>query len=527
MTLHTYLSDLYAFASKKESVLFWDKANNIREFHRVDWLLKPGNLTKVLSHFGTDDLYLSFNTFRNKKGVTAAYRQLFNAYAFCIDVDYKRGKDKNIPVTEAIAAMKELFGRDFGSVIPAPSYIEYSNQFRLIYLLNGHASGEKQFKALNLVAKRMVEAINRYPDFDFCAETQGLHSFLRIPGSVNTKNCQRPRFEGYRWDEKQQDWIASFHGCGDIVQIEKVGTDSRYPVDLETRLTLSEYMEEVLGAWEQPVWYREWKKTPVKKAPSSDLAALNQSRMDDIIKIQKQKISENGAQNFRDKLCFAYFIHAKQYFHEETAAIEAVRNFNSRFPIPLKETELRSTISSARHKHYTMKNSTLLNFLDISVEQAKGLKLSLSHKNPAKNKDYCKAYRDKKRKTLYRAGKTKEQQIQKRKNTIVKLRKKKKTNKQIYSSLKITPKTLERYLSQLIKEHRILSKKFQKKATAIMEQKKSNESFAETFCHNIEFVAKTMMGLDSETTFWEEMALLDRVCKIQEAKQFYQARMEG
>lgn len=519
MDLHSYLSDLYAGVSKQESVLFWDKANNIREFHRVDWLLRPGNLDKVLSHFGRNDLYLSFNTFRNKKKVRANHNQLFNAYSFCIDVDYKRGKDKNTPITEAIAAIKELFGRDFGSVIPMPSYIEYSNQFRLIYLLRGHVSGEKQFKALELVAKRMVDSINQYPDFDFCAETQGLHSFIRIPGSINTKNWDRPTFKGYVWDEELSDWVASFDGCGDVVRVEKVET--HYPVELVTRLTLSEYMEEVLGVWEQPSWYRKWKEKPKKATIISDLVVLNQSRMNDIVTIQKAKIAENGANGFRDKLCFAYFIHAKNYYSDENKAVQAVRDFNTHFPAPLKETELRSAISSARHKHYTMKNVTLLHFLDVSEAQAKEWKLSIAKGVSGKNKDYCKAYREKKRANMHRAGKTKEQQIKKAKNIIVKLRKRKKTNKQICSSLKITPKTLERYISQLLKEHRILSKKFEKKANEIIKQQKETESFAETFCRSIAIVAEKITDVTSS-----EMALFDKACKAQEARRLYNKRME-
>lgn len=520
MTLHSYLSELYAGVSKQESVLFWDKANNIREFHRVDWLLRPGNLDKVLSHFGNHDLYLSFNTFRNKKKVRANRNQLFNVYSFCIDVDYKRGKDKATPVTEAIAAIKELFGSDFGSVIPTPSYIEYSNQFRLIYLLRGHASGEKQFKALELVAKRMVEAINRYPDFDFCAETQGLHSFLRIPGSINTKTWDRPTFKGYVWNEEISDWVAAFDKCGDVVCVEKVET--HYPVELETRLTLSEYMEEVLGAWEQPSWYKKWKEEPQKKTVISDLITLNQSRMNDIVTIQKAKIAENGAMGYRNKLCFAYFIHAKNYYFDEDKAIQAVNDFNAHFPAPLKRTELKSCISSARHKHYTMKNITLLHFVDVSEAQADEWKLSIAKGVSRNNKDYCKAYRNKKKEAMHRAGKTKEQQIQKAKNTIVKLRKRKKTNKQICSSLKITSKTLERYISQLLKEHRILSKKFEKKANEIIKQQKETESFAETFCRSIAIVAEKITDV---TSF--EMALFNKACKAQEARRLYNERMEG
>lgn len=501
------LRDLFRYAEKKEAVRIFSKSAGWHEDHQVRWLLQEGNLRKALRKFPGEDLYISFNTFKNAGGKQgrASKDALFNVYNFCIDVDYKAGRDRDVSVRDAVAAVCELFGHPFGNEIPMPSYIEYGNQFRLIYCLDGHLSSEKQWGAIELVARRIVQALNDYEGFDFHAETQPLTSYIRFPGSTNAKE---------RHHAPTIQFIRTFmakDGC---------------KIDIPTRRTLGEYMDIVLGDWEKPGWYDQWKKEGGRQVSASgrrrtrSLKELNHSRMEDIVKIRNH-IIQNGEVGYRDKLCFAYFIHAKKYFECLDDALHALSRFNAGFTFPLSDAKLKNCICTAIRKDYCIKNATLLEFLGITEDLAAILKLNLA-KNASCNADYCRKHRRKKRKARKRAGMLRSQKTARMKDAIVAMRRKNCRTESIMHALGLNRKSVERYITILIKERRLLKMKVAKKCRDVIESRKepSGMEFFKESASAVEtaasqsFSGKIYAASDKSRQEWiYELNLFDKACR--------------
>ncbi len=492
------LNDLFRGADKKESIRIFSKSRNRYENHQVKWLLQEENLRNTIRRFPAGDLYISFNTFKNtgriKKRGSAARDTLFNVYNFCIDVDYKAGIDRNMPVEEAISCITALWDDSFGNSIPMSSYIEYGNQFRLIYSIKGHLGTESQFRAIELVAKRIVHTLNSYPDFDFHAEMQPLSSYIRFPGSINRKrSAGQP--------------VIRFMKVCPVIDGEAI--------DIDTKKTLGEYMEEVLDPWEKPAWYEKWQKRDKKKKKkhTRSLKELNHSRMEDIAKIQRYYIKE-GEIGYRSKLCFAYFIHAKKYFDNREAATSALSDFNQAFPHPLSEGKLRNCICTAIHKDYRMKNATLLEFLGITEELAELLELNL-RENAVNNAEHCKAYRMRKKKAKKRKGQLRSQKTERLKKSIIAMRKRRVCAEKMAIALGLSVKTVERYVSALMKEGRILKMKVVKKCDKVIGSKKEaqGEEFLQAFVEAVGTIGRTCMKSDkTEAQLIREMDLFDAAC---------------
>ncbi len=498
------LNDLFQHADGKETIRIYSRSRH--EDHQVKWLLQEENLRKIIRRFPAGDLYLSFNTFKNTgKSGSAAKDALFNVYNFCIDVDYKAGIDRNVPVEQAISCITELWNHSIGNLIPMPSYIEYGNQFRLIYCIKGHLGTDRQFQAIELVAKKIVHALNSYSDFDFHAEMQPLSSYIRFPGSINMKkNTGQP-----------------------AIQFMKVcPVIDGYEIDMDARKTLGEYMDEVLGEWEKPGWYEQWKKSDKKKKHIRSLKELNHSRMEDITKIQRYYIKE-GEIGYRDKLCFAYYIHAKQYFDKPEDAINALAKFNQAFPHPLSDGKLQNCICTAVRKNYSIKSTTLLDFLSITPELADELGLNLRTKASG-NADYCRAYRLRKKKAKKKKGQLRCQKTKKVKKSIVSMRKHRVPTSRIAAALGLSTKTVERYISVLMKEGRLLRMSVVKKCEEIINSKKETHipyptagtgspdqrgDQLQAFAKSIETIGRAYtsacMSGKSEAQFFREMELFD------------------
>lgn len=500
------LRDLFQSAKKKETVRIFSKSGGRHEDHQVRWLLQEGNLRKALARFPGEDLYISFNTFKNSgekagKPGRASRDALFNVYNFCIDVDYKAGRDRDVPVRDAVAAVWELFGQPFGNEIPMPAYIEYGNQFRLIYCLEGHLSSERQWGAIELVARKIVQALNDYEDFDFHAETQPLTSYIRFPGSVNAKDKRHAPAVRF---------IKTF--------LSKDGCE----IDIPARRTLGEYMDIVLGEWERPDWYEQWKKAEKRsgKAPAASkrrarsLKELNHSRMEDIVKIRNHVI-QHGEVGYRDKLCFAYFIHAKQYFECPGEALQALRRFNAGFSLPLSDAGLKNCVCTALRKDYRMRSARLLEFLGITEDLAAALRLDLAT-SASSNAECCRRHRRKKKKARKRTGMLRSQKTARIKNAIVAMRKKGCRTESIMHALGLSRKSAERYITILIKEGRILKMKVARKCQDIIESRKesSGQEFLQAFASAVILAGKTYAASGKSEQEWVyELSLFDKACR--------------
>ena len=483
---------IFQDAAGSELIKVWSKATKKPQFHQVAYLKEFHSFNKVFSSFPDEDVYFSFSSFKNRKQGKARVCDLFNTYAFCVDVDYKRGRNADCTVEEAIMHLSLVNG------FLRPAYIEYGNQFRLIYLLKGHVSGTKQMSAITTVMNHLVKQLNSYQGFDFCAEPQGLNTFIRVAGTRNTKQPLSPK-TAWVWDDSLNDYV--FKVDYPIV--------SYYELDGEaSRKTLSEYMNTVLGEFQKPAWYDAWKNSPKKKQKniSHSLDSLNRARLRDIDLLQNHFNASGSALGYRDKLCFLHFVHAKLLYGNNEQAWDSMVSFNQNFLNPMLDKELTNVVSSAIYKNYKYSNDSFAIFLGLDEDLIANLDLSIGKTCSLKNKEYCRKYYAKKRKT----AKTKKSQIQKREKSIIKLRKKKKTNAEICASLRIPMKTLERSLTKLMKEHRILSKKFTKKCEDFIEKKKESSDFAKTFSEHCTLIGQAATSVGEDKLF-SELAWFDEL----------------
>ena len=486
-------TSIFKDAAGAELVKVWSKAAAKPQFHQVSYLKAYCNFEKVFSSFPDEDVYFSFSSFKNRKHGKARICDLFNVYAFCVDVDYKCGRNAACAIEEAVMHLSLVDG------FLRPAYIEYGNQFRLIYLIQGHLSGSKQFSGITTVLNALVKQLNAYQEFDFCAEAQGLNTFVRAAGTYNTKQPLSPEAK-WVWDDAQSDYVFK-------VDYPVV---SYYELDGESsRKTLSEYMDIVLGEFDRPAWYNSWKNSAKKKQKrvSHSLNSLNQARLHDIDVLQRHFDTSVSTTGYRDKLCFLHFVHAKLLYGNNEQAWDSMVKFNQNFRNPMLGKELKNVVASAIYKQYKYSNDSFAIFLGLDADLISSLDLSIGKKCSLKNKEYCRRYYAKKKKTM----KTKKDQIQKREKSIIKLRKKKKTNAQICASLRLSMKTLERSLTKLIKEHRILSKKFTKKCKDLIEKKKESSGFAKKFSDCCTLIGQAAEPGEEDRLF-SELVWFDELC---------------
>ena len=154
-------------------------------------MLDPEKRKRILHQFYKTDLYYSANTFKpcGKKEGDAHLKRLFAVYAFAVDVDYK--KTANDSVKPLDFYLGTIAGMDS---IPQPQYVEYSNQFRMIYILAepiNCSCGKPMLKAITAIQKYICQMVNE--EWNCNAEVQPISSYFRVPGSINSKSSSPVR----------------------------------------------------------------------------------------------------------------------------------------------------------------------------------------------------------------------------------------------------------------------------------------------------------------------------------------------
>lgn len=80
----------------------------------------------------------------------------------------------------------------------------------------------------------------------------------------------------------------------------------------------------------------------------------------------------------REHILFLYRIYSIQVFEDNERALEAVLELNSQFLEPLPEREATRATRSAEKKQYKYKNETIIELLDISMEEQKHMLITIS-----------------------------------------------------------------------------------------------------------------------------------------------------
>lgn len=273
--------------------------------------------------FDKENLYASTAAYRTMQKATS--ENILTVNALCVDADFSLRKgQEDVPIYDAIRALKlaVLDG------MPEPSYVEYSRNLRLVYVLDGPyviPKAKQKAESCKTFLKRVVqclsEELNRHNEIiDFNATPQRLTSFIRIPYSVNKRTFGHYDFreEKYIIDavnlyDVRIEWL---HGKWDI---DKLG-----------------------GSVLPPLFdgYEDWKQRNRQNRKSSASGAVPQSVTDRRLK-ELEELQKRGYDvGYREKLCYFYWVTAMQKGQTNEEAKASVLAFNSHFKTPLEEHRL-------------------------------------------------------------------------------------------------------------------------------------------------------------------------------------------
>ncbi|MCX0386726.1 helix-turn-helix domain-containing protein (plasmid) [Clostridium perfringens] len=398
--------------------------------YNINSLKDENKLFQVIKKFGNEDVFLSLNEFRTMERGTRD--NIFCLNTIAVDVDYKKVESLKNLEPEQVINLLEL--EKFEQNIPTPNLIEYGNQIRLIYKLYEPVYVPKYRDNVLILARRISQVFAKELE-EFGAESQNLESYLRLPGSINSKNNSEVN----------------------IIFIK----DS---VEYELRDLQELWLDEL------PKWWKKKKgkvKDKNKVVKLHNVYSLNNNRLLDFEKIQEY-LNLNKINELRARLCFLYrnYVLIRQKYQKgelededyQLAEKEMLR-FNSQFKNPMRNNVIEGATRCVNRKQYLYKNETLVNFLELDFELCENLELQSIYKiktreernriNYEKNKDEIKdklkkEYKEK----LKKAGRlTKKEQNEILRKKIKVLKTEGLLNREISKQLNIPLKTLERHIT--------------------------------------------------------------------------------
>ena len=293
-------------------------------FEKASDLCDPDKAATIFSGLPEGDLYMSLGTYINRS--SARKTNLMSICAIAVDCDFRR-----IPGQEHISMeqVREQLDPLFGTYMPVPTYIEYSRNFRLVYVLSpfyGIPRDNRRnntIKFLERISVILCERMNTVSedafystvDINFNAEPQLITSFVRVPESMNIrwdeyigkKGVEKPRMSLYK------------------VNLAKVGEP----------LSIDDITEKILP--DKPEWYDGWaakgKNKKKKKKEISSIETLCGNRLEGLKFLQ-----EHGYDiGYRETMCYLYRLFCIQSGMTDKEAEEAMLRFNDGFKNPLPE----------------------------------------------------------------------------------------------------------------------------------------------------------------------------------------------
>lgn len=417
-------------------VRVFSKSTKKHYFYNIQSLKDRKKMAQIVKKFGKTNLMFSLNTFRTMERATEA--NLFAINLIAVDLDYKDSDYKNLAPEQVIKLLELDY---FDTRIPTPTFIEYSNQIRLIYKLKETVYLPKRLTSARTLANRVSEHIASELS-EFGANKQKLETYFRPPGSINTKTS-------------------------DVVKMIKYENTEHFITEYTLREIQELWMEEV------PSWYNDWKNKKKSKSKSKEkvfkfhnIYTLNQKRLADFEKIQAY-MNENKINKGRGNLCFLYrnyvLLSLKYSTGEELGreefdeAEKRMKEFNSNFNYPRNWRQLESESRHLERRQYLYSNAKLMFMFDLTQEECAELGLESIYECELReeyNKNYYLENKDKisnnkkinYKKNLKNQGKkTKKEEIEERKAKIKDLQAKGLTIKQIAQQLNCSERTVRNY----------------------------------------------------------------------------------
>ena len=417
-------------------VRVFNKSTRKYYFYNIQSLKDRKKLAQIVKKFGKNNLMFSLNTFRTMERATEA--NLFAINIIAVDLDYKDSDYKDLTPEQVIQLLELDY---FDTRIPTPTYIEYSNQIRLIYKLKETVYLPKRSTSARTLANRVSEHIASELS-EFGANKQKLETYFRPPGSINAKT-------------------------NDVVKMIKYENTEHFITEYTLREIQELWMEEV------PSWYNDWKNKKKSKSKSKEkvfkfhnIYTLNQRRLADFEKIQAY-MNENKINKGRGNLCFLYrnyvLLSLKYSTGDELGreefdeAEKRMQEFNSNFNYPRNWRQLESESRHLERRQYLYSNAKLMFMFNLTQEECAELGLESIYECEPREEYQQRYYLENKeeisknkkrnyRENLKKQGKKLEKEsIEERKAKIKDLRAKGLTIKQVAQQLNCSEKTVKRY----------------------------------------------------------------------------------
>ena len=308
---------------------------------RQSWLLSAvqneSKRNRFLKAFWDEDLFFTPNT-RKPAGKFEGDARRCNIYrvvSWAIDVDYKKGSGQRF--TDPLTYYENVLLPLMDGIMPIPNWIEHGHCLRLIYILDepiAYKNGKSLIKGLEAVQKSMVTALNE--QLDCYAEAQPISSYYRIPGSHNSRD-------------------------GSLIQLQKGKAD---------RWTVQELMDEFLP--DLPYTKRQYDRLRRRKATTRRTQGKVTHIFNNFTLLSERLTAFEKLRAWpdipREKLAFLYGTTWRTMYPdaEHDSWIQAICTFNTGFPVPLKEKEIKSKFRTL--KIYKYKNSTICAELGLTEE---------------------------------------------------------------------------------------------------------------------------------------------------------------
>lgn len=418
---YEYLADLYPSVLSGFVKIANLKAKKRWYFFDASMLAQPEYFEDEVfakNRFSSNNLFLSMNGFISP--TNARQQNLLYINAFAIDIDYKAvPRFKKMEPLEIWEHLKS-FCTEY---LPYPTWLEWSNQLRLIYVLDipmrlTKKSRKKQIALVKKIKETIELSIANHPWGQFGIDVGGnpVQSYVRMPFSINVKK----NVEYYD------------------VRVKKIGSK----VNLE--YLQKTYLPE-LGEW-YDADYQEHKEKKAK-TKFSNINDVQNKRIQ-TYRMFQDYLNHHESQGHREILCHLFF---NAFFGvcdsiEET--MDATLAFNQGFTCPLPEHRLKVSVKSS--ERYWYKNSSIMQKLDITNALAEELNLPIIEEKSRKdiNHDYYVRHKDKFKKTKNQNN-SKKTRVKQRQDKIMQLLKEGLTKDEILSMLNIGKSTFHRDLDAL------------------------------------------------------------------------------
>lgn len=410
---------------------------NNHEFYPPEALQDPYKVSAIIGSrkYKRNNAVFSVCTYRDK--TSGSQNNVLSINAVCIDVDYHTSRNQDIAELSADTAVKKFCQFYlYGNLIPEPTYIEVSHNFRLVYVLDapfvvpkGKKTREGIFTLFRRIQQVISETITSYEDWGVDTQYK-VAPYVRIPESKNIRWNPTTTFQQVTQNRK----------CYEVQYSEEVHI---YKASSWQSWDFDELTEVVLPP--KPEWYDSWKEKQAKKSRKKEPLQLRyttynlfQDRMHDLEKLQ----TLGWDVGYREKMVFLYRLSALQSGMTSEEALEAALEFNSAFATPLlpHDVEVRCKPSNPNLKY---RNSTIRRELDLDDRMHPLLFQSSSETQSQRYQ------RRKEEKIQSGVLVTKQQRLEETYQQIIALKGEGKKQKEIEEILTIPHRTMTRYVKTL------------------------------------------------------------------------------